>query len=269
MSVETADKGWLQVHLLYRVLDVTGMNGTGLEELGGRRVRRPQLGDEAASYVRDLIMSGELRGGQFIRPEAIAETLGISATPVREGLLTLRGEGFVHLEPRRGFAVSPMRAQDIRDLFTAQALLAGELAARAARRIGPDDLAALERLQAQIDAAAERQDLDLVEDLNWSFHRTINRLADAPKISLLVGVVVRCVPNRLYSRIEGWPRSTTEDHRVVLEALRGASAARSRSAMVTHITHAGDLLARHYDASSAHSAGASGGAPSAAAGRSA
>jgi DNA-binding GntR family transcriptional regulator len=237
------------------------MNGAGLvDEPGARRPQRRQLGDEAASYVRDLIMSGELRGGQFIRPEAIAETLGISATPVREGLLALRGEGFVHLEPRRGFAVSPMSAEDIRDLFTAQSLLAGELAARAARRIGPHDLAGLERLQAQIEKAAGRKDLDELEDLNWSFHRSINRLADAPKISLLVGVVVRCVPNRLYARIEGWPQSTTEDHRVVLDALRRGSAAKSRSAMVTHITKAGELLARHYDASGT-SAGAAADAP--------
>ncbi len=194
-------------------------------------------------------MSGELRGGQFIRPEAIAETLGISATPVREGLLALRGEGFVHLEPRRGFAVSPMRAEDIRDLFTAQALLAGELAARAARLIGPAELAGLERLQAQIEINAERQNLDELEDLNWNFHREINRLAAAPKISLLVGVVVvRCVPSRLYSRIEGWPRSTAEDHQVVLDALRRGSAAKARSAMVRHITNAGELLAKHYEA---------------------
>jgi DNA-binding GntR family transcriptional regulator len=237
------------------------MNGAGLvDEPGARRPQRRQLGDEAASYVRDLIMSGELRGGQFIRPEAIAETLGISATPVREGLLALRGEGFVHLEPRRGFAVSPMSADDIRDLFTAQSHLAGELAARAARRIGPHDLAGLEGLQAQIEKAAGRKDLDELEDLNWSFHRSINRLADAPKISLLVGVVVRCVPNRLYARIEGWPQSTTEDHRAVLDALRRGSAAKSRSAMIAHITRAGELLARHYDASDT-AAGAAADAP--------
>jgi DNA-binding GntR family transcriptional regulator len=224
-------------------MDVT-VQGTH-ERSATRRVR-PQLGDEAASYVRDLIMSGELRSGQFIRPEAIAEALGISATPVREGLLALRGEGFVHLEPRRGFAVSPMRAEDIRDLFTAQALLAGELAARAARHITPDDLDGLDGLQEGIKAAAERNDLEELEDLNFRFHRAINRLADSPKISQLVGVVARCVPNRSNAQIAGWQQSTLEDHEAVLEALRRGSAVKSRSAMVSHITHAGELLATHY-----------------------
>jgi DNA-binding GntR family transcriptional regulator len=230
---------------------VIGVSNADVIEARGRRSVRPQLGDEAASYVRDLIMSGQLRSGQFIRPEAIADELGISATPVREALLALRGEGFVHLEPRRGFAVSPLGAEDIRDLFTAQALLAGELAARAARRIADEDLDRLEDLQQAIEKAAKQTDLNAVEDLNWSFHRAINLLAGSPKITQLVGVAVRCVPHRLYASIEGWPKSTAEDHRAVLDAFKRRSGQKSRSAMITHITNAGDLLAKHYEASPA------------------
>jgi hypothetical protein len=40
--------------------------------------------------VRDPIVSGQLQGGDFIRPESIAQELDISLTPVREGLLALR-----------------------------------------------------------------------------------------------------------------------------------------------------------------------------------
>lgn len=215
-----------------------------------RSLRRP-LGDEAASYVRDLIMSGELRSGEFVRPEVVADALGISATPVREALLALRGEGFVHLEPRRGFAVSALGPDDIRDLFTAQALLAGELAARTARRITEEDVDRLEELQERITKSADRGDLDQVEEVNWAFHRSINMLAESPKIAQLMSVAVRCVPTQSYGRIEGWPESTIQDHRGVLEALRRKSSQRSRSAMVTHITNAGELLARHYESSSA------------------
>jgi DNA-binding GntR family transcriptional regulator len=210
-------------------------------------MNRPQLGDEAASYVRDLIMSGALRSGQFIRPEAVAETLGISATPVREGLLALRADGFVQLEPRRGFVVSPLSSQDVRDLFAAQALLAGELAARTAQKITEADLAGLEELQTDIEKAAKRKDLDRLEDLNFHFHRRINLLAAAPKITLLIGFAVRCVPYRSYSAISGWPNSTVEDHRAVLAALRKGSAAKARSAMAHHITNAGELLATHFE----------------------
>src|SRR6201997_233606 len=104
---------------------------------------RRQLSDEVASYVRELIMSGRLRSGEFIRQERIAEELQLSATPVREGLLSLKGEGFVELKPRRGFVVAPLSASDVRDLFTAQALLAGELVSRATAKLGPEGLVKL------------------------------------------------------------------------------------------------------------------------------
>ena len=38
-------------------------------------------------------MSGVLRPGDFIRLDETAVELGVSVTPVREALLTLRGEG--------------------------------------------------------------------------------------------------------------------------------------------------------------------------------
>src|ERR1700743_988632 len=104
---------------------------------------RRQLRAEVATCLRELIMSGNLRPGDFIRQERIADELSLSATPVREGLLSLRGEGFVELKPRRGFVVAPLSASDVRDLFTAQALLAGELVSRAASKLGPEGLGKL------------------------------------------------------------------------------------------------------------------------------
>src|ERR1700750_1583976 len=94
-----------------------------------QRNRRP-LPEEVAAYVRGVIIGGAVQPGEFLRMEPIAEAVGVSNTPVREGLLLLRSEGFVRLVPRRGFVVEPFTQQDVRDLFWAEAQLAGELAAR-------------------------------------------------------------------------------------------------------------------------------------------
>jgi DNA-binding GntR family transcriptional regulator len=212
---------------------------------------RPQLGAEAASYVRDLIVSGQLQGGDFIRPESVGQELGISATPVREGLLALRTQGFVRLEPRRGFMVVPLTGGDIRDLFAGQALLAGELAARAVKRSDAAAIARLEQLQVDLEVAAERGDHDDLEELNYRFHRAVNMLADAPKIAWLLGMAVCYVPVRFYSTIDGWPAATVHDHREVLDAFRRGAAKAARAAMHKHIVHAGELLAIHIESGAA------------------
>jgi len=210
--------------------------------------RRPQLSDEAAAYTRALIMSGELRPGSQVRPETIGERLGISTTPAREALQLLRVEGFLELVPRRGFQVAPLTGADIRDLFRAQALLGGELAGRAAGRVGPGDLAELSALHHELMAAAARNDTGLLEEKNHAFHRVINHLADSRKILWVLGLTVRYVPRMFYASIPGWQQATVEDHGKVLDALSAGDANAARRAMEDHLTHAGELLADHFDA---------------------
>lgn len=210
-------------------------------------VPRPQLSDDAATYVRNLIMSGELRPGASVRPEVIGEALGISTTPAREALQALRVEGFLQLLPRRGFMVAPLSGQDIRDLFTAHALIAAELAARAARLASEADIAELDALHLELLAAARRNDLLLLEEKNHAFHRQINRIANARKIAWILGLVGRYVPRLFYASIEGWPDATADDHATILESIRSGNADAARSAMQRHIVHAGELLASHFD----------------------
>ena len=100
-----------------------------------RAVRREQLSDEVAARLRTGIMTGTLRPGTFIRLDETAAELGVSITPVREALRTLRGEGMVQLEPHRGHVVVPLSRGDIEDIFWLQATIAKELAATAAERI--------------------------------------------------------------------------------------------------------------------------------------
>lgn len=204
---------------------------------------RSQLGDEVASYLRDLIMSGQLRGHEFIRMDRVASHLGVSSTPVREALRSLRAEGFVTLEPRRGFVVAPLTPSDVRDLFLAQATLSGELAARAAALIDDAILERLGEIQSRLSKAAERGDLDTIELENYRFHREINLLAASPKLAWLLNMVARYSPRRFYASIEGWPQASIEDHEIIIQALAARDASRAMAAMSSHIVHAGNLLA--------------------------
>lgn len=211
-----------------------------------------QLSDEAADHVRELIVSGQLRPGDFIRQERIAEDLGLSATPVREGLLALRGEGFVQLRPRRGFVVAPLGASDIRDLFTAQALLAGELAARSAQRLTDTQIDELAALDQALNTAAADNDAARVEELNHAFHRVVNLAAGSPKLAWVLSVTVRFAPHRFFATIEGWPAASADDHHAILSALRARDSAAASDAMRLHIENAGRLLALHFDSLAAN-----------------
>lgn len=208
---------------------------------------RTQLSEEIAVYVRDLVMSGHLRAGRQLNIEALARQLKTSATPVREALLALRGEGFVEMEPRRGFRIAPLSRQDVEDMFFVQSLIAGELAGRGAELSTESFLKELVRVQERMEEADARSDEEEIEELNHEFHRMINRMASSPKLTWLLGVVVRYVPRIFFSTISGWHEASLRDHAAIIESIRNKDHASARQAMTTHIKHAGELLVLHLE----------------------
>ncbi|WP_239116128.1 GntR family transcriptional regulator [Streptomyces sp. SID8499] len=207
-----------------------------------RNSQRQQLSEEVAGYVRELIISGEVKPGEFLRMEPIAEAVGVSNTPVREGLLTLSSEGFIELVPRRGFRVTSFTQQDIRDLFWVQAQLGGELAARAATKITEAQLNHLETLAKQQQEAIDAGDEEGMVDYGHDFHRQINLAADSHRLALLLRSAVRQLPNRFYLSIEGRAAAAREEHPLILEALRRRSARMARSLTEQHTLQSADHL---------------------------
>ncbi|BEP13878.1 GntR family transcriptional regulator [Acidothermaceae bacterium B102] len=208
----------------------------------GFEPRRQQLPEEVAAYVRELIISGAVRPGEFLRMERIAEAVGVSNTPVREGLLALSNQGFVRQIPRRGFVVATFRQQDIRDLFWAQAFLAGELGARAAKTITPEQLERLEGVDRAYHEAVDADDREMIVRLGHAFHREINLAADSTRLAMLLGSVVRTLPLQFYSTIEGWIESSHHEHPEIIASLRRRNAKKTRTLVEQHILEGADRL---------------------------
>ncbi|HSV82135.1 MAG TPA: GntR family transcriptional regulator [Ramlibacter sp.] len=201
-----------------------------------------QLSASVATHLREQIISGQLKTGDFLRIDAIASELRVSTTPVREGLLLLQSESFVRLLPRRGFVVNSFNKGDLRDIFWAQAIIGAELAARAAQKMTKDDHARLQQLIVDHKKAYDAGDEDSVARLGHQFHRAINLAADSPRLALLLGSLTKQLPNRFYARIEGQLQDTVEYHPIILDAIRVKDSDAVRSLMYRHIMHGGDHL---------------------------
>lgn len=210
------------------------------------RPPRPQLSDEVAVRIRDRIMTGRLRRGQHLHLERLAEELGVSVTPVREALLALRGEGFVQLEPRRGFTVVPLNRQDVADANRLRAGLAGELAARTAERITIAQLDGLEGVQADLEHATRFGIGDAVA-LDQHFHTAIYEVAESAKLDWFLRLASRYVPQRIGPATPGLTELTESEHREILRALRNRDAEAARWAMHEHAANTGRALLRYLD----------------------
>src|SRR3954471_9174040 len=90
--------------------------------------------DLAYTRVRGLILSGELAPGAVLPQATLAQTIGISTTPLREALRRLKQEGLVELDAHRDARVRPLDATEARDLLELRRTLDPLAASLAAQR---------------------------------------------------------------------------------------------------------------------------------------
>lgn len=182
--------------------------------------RREQLSDEVAGRLRAEIMAGTLRPGTFVRLDETAARLGVSITPVREALRTLRGEGMVRLEPHRGHVVAALTRGDIEDIFWLQATITKELAASAARRITDADIDQLTNLNDALAAAVDGADTDAVADAVFAFHRAFNQATGRIKLAWFLLHLARYLPPQIYATDPHWGAAAVDRHARLIDALR-------------------------------------------------
>ena len=192
-----------------------------------------------------MIISGEASGNQALRTEHLAERFGVSATPVREALMSLTGEGLVQLRPGRGFRVVPMSRQDLLDIYDAQAYFAGELAGRAASRLTDGDLAQIDLMQERIiDGDQPRR--PAAEQIQWDLHSLINRVAQADKLRWLLRLTMRSAPFTAWSSVTGLGAGRAGGPPAVAAGIAEPQRAHvPRRHDQPHVRNMGDLLANH------------------------
>lgn len=192
-------------------------------------------------------MSGEVRPGDYIRLDETAAELGVSVTPVREALLTLRGEGMVELVPHRGYVVSALTPADIVDIFWLQGRIAVELVRRAAPRIGETEIAELRQFNASLAAAVANGRVEEVEVSEFEFHRVINRLAEASKLAWFLNNATRYTPTRLYASDPEWGRAAVHNHDQLIEALNVGDVDAACTLMRKQFTDGAERLVAYRD----------------------
>lgn len=93
----------------------------------------------AVSALRERLRNGEFRAGQRLLVSELADAFQLSATPVREALSRLTGEGVLEARRGQGFFVRVLTAVEIADLFRLSLahLTVGHDCRRVALRRGP------------------------------------------------------------------------------------------------------------------------------------
>lgn len=109
---------------------------------------------EASIYevILDDICRGTLSAGQRLKVSDLTARFGVSASPVREVLRRMQGEGFVDIEPNRGASVRQINASAIQNTYEVLELLEPYFVAWFAEHVDSSAVDQLEAIQDKIEA---------------------------------------------------------------------------------------------------------------------
>jgi DNA-binding GntR family transcriptional regulator len=202
-------------------------------------LRRTSLRDQAFDVIRHALVSGQILPGDIYSASALATRLGVSTSPVREAMLTLVNQGLMEAVRNRGYRVVAMSEHDLDEVHEMRLLLEVPGAEKAAAQVGDTDLAALEEIITEIEAAATDGDIVRFLDADRRFHLDLLGLTGNRRLVDTVGGLrdqTRLYGLQRLARQGGLVESARE-HRDILAAITARDTGRLGDIMREHLRH--------------------------------
>lgn len=137
---------------------------------GTETMQMKSLSEQVYDYIVRQIRMGELVSGEKVSEGALAESLHVSRTPVREALLALVDDEILINNKNKGFYIQEIHSDSARMKLDIMMQLDAYAAELAIDNISDSDISEMEDIIHRLDLAIEQHDYGFYYDLQESFH---------------------------------------------------------------------------------------------------
>ena len=213
-------------------------------DLRPESIKVESLESQVSFRIREMIRQRVLTKGEKIKERDLCEQLGVSRTPVREALRTLKSEGLIDIIPNKGAFVSEPSIEKIKEIFEVMTLLEGEASRLAAERMQAEELKKFEAIHRELKFHHREKNSDKYLEINNQCHDFIRTMA---KNQLLYELVRSLHDKILLYRSqqlnkEGRFDQSIKEHEELLAAFRKKDAKKAEKAMKKHLKNQEEAL---------------------------
>lgn len=140
---------------------------------GTQTIATPTYKEQAYHLIKEAIIYRRLQVGTVYSQDSLCTDLGISKTPVREALLELQKEGYLHFLRGRGILVQPVTKQRARDIVEMRFYIEQIGCRLAAERADDEHIEAIGLQMKAMQGQEDCEDIQLLYRLDRAFHRAI------------------------------------------------------------------------------------------------
>jgi DNA-binding GntR family transcriptional regulator len=143
----------------------------------------PVASQRVADVVAERILTGQLKPGDRIKQDELANELNLSRIPVRDALRILETRGLVSLRANAGARVASLTVRDMELSYRIRELLEPMLLAESIPHLTDADFATMRDVKARLEAV---NDADAYMPLARAFHWTAFSGHQAPLLAQIV-----------------------------------------------------------------------------------
>ena len=220
-----------------------------VDSLQALQARKP-LGEHVFDSLKKAIIRGNMSPGEWLVESHIAETIGISRTPVREAIHKLEREGLIERQPRGGFTVLGLSRDDIEETFGIRAVLEGYAARQAAIKHSKEELEVLESKIEEFEKCLHRNQLNKLAQINTEFHDMLYDMSKSPKLIHLINSLKDQIFRfrQMILKEAKMAKVSNEDHKQMLKLIRRRDANGVELLVRDHILRGQEVVLKDYDA---------------------
>lgn len=133
--------------------------------------------EQIIEALRQRIITMELEPGSHLDESVLAQSYGVSRTPLRDVFRQLAGEGYIEVRDKRGAYVAPLNHSTLRSFFQTAPMVYAAMGRLAAENHRPEQLELLRACQDRFRHAVKTCDLAAQVTENDQFHALIGEMA--------------------------------------------------------------------------------------------
>jgi len=181
-------------------------------------IEHKNLNERVYEVIRDMIVSRELRPGERIIEEELAEKLGVSRTPIMRALIRLNQEGLIEKIPRKGTYVKKFLLKDALAIYDVREVIEGLAARLAASSITDKQIQKMREIFEKAESLTKKEHFDAYVKADMKFHELLVQ-ASGNKIILEIINNFRLRINSFNIGLIRSPSETLKEHLAIIDAL--------------------------------------------------
>ena len=198
--------------------------------------------ESIASDLRSKIMIGNLKGGDQLKQDYLAQQYGVSVSALREALKILEGEDLVSFLPNRGALITKLSAEEALNIFDIRIMLETGALGLAIPKLTDDHL---KRAKALLDEEAHCDDPIQYNRINSEFHELLYEASDNVQLLDIIRTLHNNVGRYLVFYLDKmqFKEQSHREHKEILKACKEKDTTGAKRLLKQHMQHAGKCLA--------------------------